>query len=104
MTNLYIGIAVWAVVNIVTFASFWIDKNAAIRRDRSIPEATLLGLALSGGSVGAALGQRLLRHKTVKQPFRSQLFAIKVLHALLAIGAMAVWASPDLSAGMQTLF
>nr|KZA97508.1 hypothetical protein A4A59_04610 [Rhizobium leguminosarum] len=50
---------------------------------------SLLFLALIGGSLGAVAAQQLLRHKTRKEPFRSILAAILILHgALIAILAI----------------
>ena len=51
-------------------------------------ESTLLIVALFGG-VGALLGQRLLRHKTRKEPFRTRLVGVVILH--LAGVATSLW-------------
>ena len=53
-----------AAVNIVAFIMFGIDKKRAIKDQWRIPEATLLGLAFIGGSVGAFAGMQVFRHKT----------------------------------------
>lgn len=50
-------------------------------------ERTLLLAALFGG-VGAWMGQHRLRHKTRKQPFRTQLGVVIVVHL---IGVAAVF-------------
>ena len=44
-------------------------------------ESTLLLAALFGG-VGAWMGQHLLRHKTRKEPFRTQLGMAIVVHLI----------------------
>ncbi len=44
-------------------------------------ETTLLLAALFGG-VGAWMGQHLLRHKTRKEPFRTQLGVVIVVHLI----------------------
>ena len=77
--------------NLIAFGLFAIDKARARAGKRRIPERTLLTAALFGG-LGAALGQRLLRHKTRKQPFAARMGLILTLHAfaLLAI-ACIVW-------------
>jgi len=80
----FIGIYV-LLANLFAFAAFAIDKAAAESGRWRIPETTLLMLALVGGSLGALIGQRVMRHKTRKQPFRSILLAIAVLHVGLAI-------------------
>lgn len=75
----------WA-VNGAAFLMFWMDKSAAREGRRRVPEATLLGLALVGGSAGAKIAQRRFRHKTRKQPFRALLNGIVLLH----LGGIAV--------------
>lgn len=59
-----------AVINIVTFAAFGWDKSKARWGGWRIPEKTLLGLALLGGSVGAWVGMKVFRHKTRKAKFK----------------------------------
>ena len=76
-------LGVYLALNLVTLLAFGIDKAAARRGDRRIPERSLLLLAGIGGSFGAVLGQRLLRHKTRKQPFAARLHGIVLLHLLL---------------------
>jgi uncharacterized membrane protein YsdA (DUF1294 family) len=78
-------------VNIVTFCVFWWDKAAARRGTWRVPEHKLLSLAFFGGSLGAFAAQRLLRHKTRKEPFRTRLTAILILHAaVVSVGLLAL--------------
>jgi uncharacterized membrane protein YsdA (DUF1294 family) len=72
-------------VNLTAFMAFASDKGRARRGDRRIAEHTLLALAAVGGGLGAALGQRLLRHKTRKEPFRSRLRLILALQGLTVL-------------------
>ncbi|MBB3163594.1 uncharacterized membrane protein YsdA (DUF1294 family) [Rhizobium laguerreae] len=87
-----IDILKWAflflALNLLVFSIYLRDKQAARHGKRRISERTLLLLALIGGSLGAAAAQQLLRHKTRKEPFRSILAAILILHGAL-IGALA---------------
>lgn len=46
-------------VNVVTFIIYGIDKYKAIKEKWRIPEATLLLMAVFGGSIGAWLGMRV---------------------------------------------
>jgi uncharacterized membrane protein YsdA (DUF1294 family) len=62
------------------------DKARAIRGGRRIPEASLLALALAGGSPGALLARRLFAHKTRKEPFSTRLWVIASVQAGLIIG------------------
>ncbi len=72
--------------NLLVFGVYSADKQAARAGRRRISERTLLTLALLGGSPGAISAQRLLRHKTQKEPFRSILMAIAGLHAVILAG------------------
>jgi len=74
----------FAVINLATYAAFEIDKQRAIRRGWRLPERLLLVMALIGGSIGAVAAQRRLRHKTLKQPFASELMMIVGLQAGIA--------------------
>ena len=57
-------------MNVVSFAAFGIDKYKAKRGLWRISEATLLLLAVVGGSIGALLGMRIWHHKTQHAKFR----------------------------------
>jgi uncharacterized membrane protein YsdA (DUF1294 family) len=63
-------------INVMTFGAFALDKHRARIGAYRIPESTLLWLAMMGGTPGAILAQRSLRHKTRKEPFRTQLMVI----------------------------
>ena len=78
------GIAVYlTAINAIAFLAFASDKRRAVAGVRRTPEQILLGLAAIGGSLGAIAGQQLFRHKTRKEPFRTQLMAILILHVAL---------------------
>ena len=79
-------------VNALAFGLFALDKRAAGRRTRRIPERVLLQVALVGGTPGAMAAQQILRHKTRKQPFRTRLWLICALEAA-ALAAAAAWIS-----------
>jgi uncharacterized membrane protein YsdA (DUF1294 family) len=88
MSALALGIAAWvAAASLVTFALYGIDKRAARRGGRRVPEATLQLGALVGGSPGAFAGQRAFRHKTKKLSFQLVFWAIVLLQA----GLLAAW-------------
>ena len=76
-------------MNLLTAFAFANDKGRAIRGERRIPEATLLRLALFGGSLGAVWARSRFRHKTCKQPFSGRLDLIAMLHAGLVAGLAA---------------
>ena len=78
---------VWlAVINLVTFAVYGIDKAKAKRGAWRMPEKTLFLLPLLGGSLGALLGMRVFRHKTKHWYF---VWGIPLI--LLAQITLAVW-------------
>jgi uncharacterized membrane protein YsdA (DUF1294 family) len=83
-TNILKSIGLFAALNAFVFSIYFFDKQAARYGRWRISERTLLTLAFFGGSLGAVSAQRLLRHKTQKEPFRSILKTIAVLHVLLA--------------------
>ena len=66
-------------VNVLTFIVYGVDKWKAKRGRWRVPEATLMGLAALGGSVGAWLAIQLFRHKTQKKKFRYGVPALFVL-------------------------
>jgi uncharacterized membrane protein YsdA (DUF1294 family)/cold shock CspA family protein len=72
------------VLSVVTFAAYWLDKQAARRRTWRTRESTLHLLALLGGWPGALIARGLFRHKTTKQPFRSVLWTTVVLNCALS--------------------
>lgn len=77
------------IVNLTAFVLFHYDKHAAQDRLWRVSEGTLLLVALIGGSVGAIVGQQIMRHKTRKEPFRTMLYSIPVLQSV-AIGWLVV--------------
>ena len=77
-TVFWLFLAASAVMSIVTFAAYGIDKGIAAsngiksgRKNRRIPERVLLWLSFLFGSLGAALGMTVFRHKIRKLRFRA---------------------------------
>lgn len=74
-------------VNIVTVAIYGWDKYQARHGGFRVPERTLHGLSVVGGSPGAYVGQVLFRHKTSKRSF------IVVYCLIVAVqAAVLLWA------------
>jgi uncharacterized membrane protein YsdA (DUF1294 family) len=90
-------LALWlAVINLTTFLIFGIDKWKAKRKvtheaTRRVPEKTLFLLASIGGSVGALIGMRVWRHKTLHNSFRFGIPAILALQLLIPAGLWLYW-------------
>mgnify|MGYP004439879073 FL=1 len=72
------------VVNAVAFIVYGIDKYRARNGKWRIPEATLLMLAVVGGSVGAWLGMKAWHHKIRNRKFRYGVPAILLLQIVVA--------------------
>ena len=68
-----------AVLNVVAFVAYGIDKYKAKHNRWRISEATLLLMAIAGGCVGALLGMRAFRHKTQKLKFTITIPLVLVL-------------------------
>ena len=58
------------VINVLTFVVYGIDKWKAKQGSWRISEATLLLLAVIGGSIGALLGMQVWHHKTMHLKFK----------------------------------
>lgn len=73
-------------INAVAFLLMLVDKIKAKKNRWRIPERTLFGSALLGGSIGAILGMYTFRHKTKHLSFTLGMPAI-----LIAQVALAIW-------------
>ena len=71
------------VINIVTFLIYGIDKWKAKQGSWRISEATLLILTIIGGSIGALLGMKVWRHKTMHKKFKYGLPLILIIQIIL---------------------
>ena len=79
-------------INAVTFIIYGIDKYKAKNAKWRIPEATLLMMAVIGGSVGAWLGMKVWHHKTIHKKFKYGIPAILLIQiALMAYLHMNLW-------------
>lgn len=75
-------------INAIAFLLMLIDKQKARRGAWRIPEATLMGTAILGGSIGAIAGMRMFRHKTKHPKFYIGLPAILTIQ-IIAVVAIA---------------
>jgi uncharacterized membrane protein YsdA (DUF1294 family) len=87
--------AAWLLAaNLTTFAYYGYDKARARATRSRVPEVVLHAMVLMGGSVGAYLGMRLFRHKTIKASFRMVFWLIVVLQIGLAAAVVyRLWPS-----------
>lgn len=72
-------------INAIGLCFMLADKQKAKKNKWRIPEATLLGIALVGGSLGVMAGMRLFRHKTLHAKFSIGVPVILSLQITLAI-------------------
>ena len=72
-------------INIATFFLYGIDKYKAKKGRWRISEATLLMMAVIGGSIGAWAGMRLWHHKTKHKKFKYGIPIIIILQVALAV-------------------
>ena len=74
------------IVNAAAFLLMLVDKVKAKRNAWRIPEATLMGAAAIGGSIGALAGMYCFRHKT-----RHLKFVLGIPAILIAQIALVIW-------------
>lgn len=55
---------VFAVISIVTYVLYAVDKRRAQKKQWRIPEATLITFSLLGGAIGGYFAMQTKRHKT----------------------------------------
>ncbi len=72
-------------VNVATFFVYGIDKWKAMHGKWRISEATLIGLAVAGGSLGAWLGMAVWHHKTMHKKFKYGIPLIIVAQIAIAL-------------------
>lgn len=77
-----------AVITLVTFFLFGIDKYKAKKSKWRVKESTLIWLAVFGGSVGAWLGMKVWHHKTQHNKFRIGIPAIFLLQVALVLAIL----------------
>ena len=72
-------------INIVSLFLYGIDKYKAKKNKWRISEATLLMMAVIGGSIGAWVGMRLWHHKTMHKKFKYGIPVIIIMQIALVV-------------------
>ena len=85
MDILHIVAIYLAIINVVTFFTYGLDKLKARKAMWRIRETSLLLLAVLGGSIGAWLGMKVWHHKTQHKKFKYGIPAIMVIQLALAV-------------------
>ena len=79
----HIVLIYFAMINVVAFFVYGIDKWKSQHDRWRVPESMLLGLAAIGGSVGAWLGMKVWHHKTQHKKFKYGIPAIILVQAII---------------------
>ncbi|MBL7574314.1 Uncharacterized membrane protein YsdA, DUF1294 family [Peptoniphilus asaccharolyticus DSM 20463] len=77
--NIYIFLAI---INLITFLLYFIDKRKAISGSQRISEQTLLLFSFLFGSLGALLGMYICHHKTKKFKFKILVPLFFIIHCV----------------------
>ncbi|MGR3344513.1 MAG: DUF1294 domain-containing protein [Paracoccaceae bacterium] len=86
-------------VNCLSLLIFGWDKGMARSGGWRVRESSMLLIAFFGGSAGAKVGQTVFRHKTFKEPFRTDLNRI----ILFQVFAGALLLAPPVRHFVQAL-
>lgn len=74
-----------AIMSVITFMAYGIDKKKAIDGAWRTKEKTLLGLSLAGGAIGGLIGMKTFRHKTKHYYFWLVNYFAIALHIILFV-------------------
>ena len=103
MTIKEIVIVYLVVINMATFLTYGIDKWMAKKSLWRIREASLLGLAVLGGSIGAWLGMKVWHHKTMHKKFKYGLPLILIVQiAIVFLTSCRSKQTVELSASIES--
>ena len=83
---------VYVVLSVASVVMYGRDKAAARQGRPRIPEISLHLVSAAGGWPGALVAQRVFRHKTRKQPFRTVFWCTVIANC--AAAAWLVWGMP----------
>ena len=74
-----------AIVNLIAFIAYGIDKRRAKKHRWRIPEITLIMFAAIGGGIGSLVGMFFWHHKTKKIKFLLAVPALLILWIAAAV-------------------
>ena len=79
-------------INAAGFVLMLSDKRKAVKGRWRIPERTLIGAAVLGGSIGCLLGMNLFRHKTQHPKFAVGIPVIFAIQIVITVLVCTHWA------------
>ncbi len=77
-------------INAIGFLLMLIDKRKAKKKKWRIPEATLMGVAALGGSIGSLFGMYAFRHKTLHKKFTVGIPVILIVQLAIAFAIVCI--------------
>ncbi|WP_414636251.1 DUF1294 domain-containing protein [Asticcacaulis sp.] len=81
-----------ALINLLTWHTWRLDKKYAVMREKRVPERTLLTLCVLGGWPFALIGAQVFRHKSSKKAFIHKVYLIAGFHvAILCATLLLLW-------------
>ncbi|SCW43982.1 Uncharacterized membrane protein YsdA, DUF1294 family [Asticcacaulis taihuensis] len=81
-----------ALINLVTWHAWRLDKRNAVTREKRSSERTLLTLCWLGGWPGAVIGTQVFRHKSSKKAFIHKVYLAAGFQAtLLCATLLLLW-------------
>ena len=81
-----------ALINLLTWHTWRLDKKYAVMREKRVPERMLLTLCLFGGWPFALNGAQVFRHKSSKKAFIHKVYLIAGFHvAILCATLLLLW-------------
>ncbi len=81
MTDIQLIIIILAILNVIAFAMYGVDKYKAVKNKWRTPEKTLITIAFFA-PFGSAIGMKVFHHKTRKAKFKL-VYVFLILHVAL---------------------
>ena len=91
MSKIQVVILIYAVMSVLAFAAFGLDKLKAKTNRWRTRERTLFLLAGLGGGIGAFLGMKVFHHKTLHKQFAIGIPAIVIVQIILLVCLSILW-------------